>query len=49
MARLLTLQVARGVAANLVVISHLFIIEAKYTGGGILPAFMGLRENSDRP
>ena len=39
MARLLTLQVARGVAANLVVISHSFIIEAKYTGGGILPAF----------
>jgi peptidoglycan/LPS O-acetylase OafA/YrhL len=39
MARLLTLQVTRGVAANLVVLSHLSIIEAKYTGGHILPAF----------
>lgn len=39
MARLLTLQVTRGVAANLVVLSHLSIIEAKYTGGQILPAF----------
>ena len=39
MARLLTLQVTRGVAANLVVLSHLFTIEAKYTGGQILPTF----------
>jgi exopolysaccharide production protein ExoZ len=39
MARLLTLQVMRGVAVNLVVLSHLFSIEAKYTGGGILPTF----------
>jgi exopolysaccharide production protein ExoZ len=39
MARLLTLQVTRGVAANLVVFSHLFTIEAKYTGGDILPTF----------
>ena len=39
MARLLTLQVTRGVAANLVVISHLFVIEAKFTGANILPTF----------
>lgn len=39
MARLLTLQVTRGVAANLVVLSHLSIIETKYTGGQILPTF----------
>jgi peptidoglycan/LPS O-acetylase OafA/YrhL len=39
MARLQTLQVTRGVAANLVVLSHLSIIEAKYTGGQVLPAF----------
>lgn len=39
MARLLTLQVTRGVAANLVVLSHLITIEAKYTGGNILPTF----------
>ena len=39
MARLLTLQVTRGVAANLVVFSHLFIVQTRYTGGDILPAF----------
>ena len=39
MARLLTLQVTRGVAANLVVLSHLSVIEAKYTGGQLLPTF----------
>jgi hypothetical protein len=39
MARLPTLQVTRGIAANLVVLSHLSIIEAKYTSGQILPAF----------
>jgi exopolysaccharide production protein ExoZ len=39
MARLLTLQVTRGVAANLVVLSHLSVIETKYTGGHILPTF----------
>ena len=39
MARLLTLQVTRGVAANLVVLSHLSVIESKYTGGQIIPAF----------
>ena len=39
MARLLTLQVTRGAAANLVVLSHLSIIEAKYTGGQLLPTF----------
>ncbi len=39
MARLLTLQVTRGVAANLVVFSHLYTVGAKYTGADILPAF----------
>lgn len=39
MARLLSLQVMRGVAANLVVLSHLSIVEAKYTNGQILPSF----------
>jgi exopolysaccharide production protein ExoZ len=39
MARLLTLQVTRGVAANLVVLSHLSIVSAKYTGGQIFPTF----------
>lgn len=39
MAKLLTLQVARGVAANLVVLSHLSVVEAKYTAGGVLPSF----------
>jgi exopolysaccharide production protein ExoZ len=39
MARLQTLQVTRGVAANLVVLSHLYIVEARYAGGEILPAF----------
>ncbi len=40
MARLLTLQVARGVAANLVIFSHLVQVEAKFIdGGSILPAF----------
>ncbi len=37
MPRLQTLQVARGFAANLVLFSHLFTVEAKYTGGGVLP------------
>jgi peptidoglycan/LPS O-acetylase OafA/YrhL len=39
MSRLLTIQVARGIAANLVLVSHLFVVQAKYTAGGILPAF----------
>ncbi len=39
MAKLWTLQVMRGVAVNLVVFSHLFSIETKYAGGGILPPF----------
>ena len=39
MARLQTLQAARGFAANLVILSHLFSVEAKYTSGGVLPAF----------
>lgn len=38
MPRLQTLQAARAVAANLVVFSHLLSVEAKYTGGGVLPA-----------
>lgn len=38
MARLLTLQAARGVAANLVVISHLSVLDKKYAGG-TLPDF----------
>jgi peptidoglycan/LPS O-acetylase OafA/YrhL len=36
--RLLTLQVARGAAANLVVLSHLWSVTGKYTDGR-LPAF----------
>jgi exopolysaccharide production protein ExoZ len=39
LAKLLTLQVARGVAANLVVISHLTLVDAKY-GGGTMPPFL---------
>lgn len=39
MGKLLTLQVARGVAANLVVFSHLFAAETLYTAGGVLPSF----------
>lgn len=39
MPKLLTLQAARGVAANLVVFSHLFVVEGKYTHGGVVPAF----------
>jgi exopolysaccharide production protein ExoZ len=39
MAQLLTIQAARGFAANLVVLSHLSIVEAKYTTGDVLPAF----------
>lgn len=39
MARLLTLQVARGAAANLVIFSHVIQVEAKFNGGSILPAF----------
>jgi exopolysaccharide production protein ExoZ len=42
MSRLLTLQMARGLAANLVILSHLVEVEAKFiNGGGILPAFCG--------
>ena len=39
MSQLLTIQAARGIAANLVVLSHLCIVQAKYTAGGVLPAF----------
>src|ERR1700687_1501828 len=39
MAKLLTLQVARGAAANLVLAHHLFIVEAKYSVGSVLPSF----------
>jgi exopolysaccharide production protein ExoZ len=43
LAKLLTLQVARGVAANLVVISHLSVVDAKYAGGALPPfAFYGI-------
>jgi Acyltransferase family len=38
MPQLLTIQAARGFAANLVVLSHLSIVEAKYTRGDVLPA-----------
>jgi hypothetical protein len=34
----LTIQAARGFGANLVVLSHLSIFEAKYTRGDVLPA-----------
>jgi len=39
MARLQTLQAARGFAANLVILSHLFAVQGKYTSGDVLPAF----------
>ena len=39
MPQLRTIQVARGIAANLVVFSHLFLVETKYTAAGVLPAF----------
>ena len=39
MSELRTIQAARAIAANLVVFSHLFFVEAKYTASGILPAF----------
>ena len=39
MPQLLTLQATRGIAANLVVFSHLFLVQAKYTAAGVLPAF----------
>jgi exopolysaccharide production protein ExoZ len=39
MAKLLSLQATRAVAANLVVLTHLSFVEAKFTGGGVLPAF----------
>ena len=39
MSQLLTIQAARGFAANLVVLSHLSIVETKYTAGDVLPAF----------
>jgi exopolysaccharide production protein ExoZ len=39
MSQLRTIQAARGIAANLVVFSHLFLVEAKYTAGSVLPAF----------
>lgn len=38
MAQLLSIQAARGFAANLVVLSHLSIVELKYTTGDVLPA-----------
>jgi len=39
MPQLLTLQATRGIAANLVVFSHLFLVQAKYAAAGVLPAF----------
>ena len=40
MSELRTIQAARAIAANLVVFSHLFFVEAKYTAGStVLPAF----------
>ena len=39
MSELRTIQAARAIAANLVVFSHLFFVEAKYTASSILPAF----------
>ena len=39
MSELRTIQAARAIAANLIVFSHLFFVEAKYTACNILPAF----------
>ena len=39
MTELRTIQAARGIAANLVVFSHLYLVEPKYTAGTVLPAF----------
>ena len=39
MTELRTIQAARGIAANLVVFSHLYLVEAKHTAGTVLPAF----------
>jgi peptidoglycan/LPS O-acetylase OafA/YrhL len=39
MPELQTIQAARAIAANLVVFSHLYLVEAKYTAGTVLPAF----------
>ncbi len=42
MPQLLTIQAARSVAANLVVLSNLSIVEAKYTRGDVLPVLFCL-------
>jgi peptidoglycan/LPS O-acetylase OafA/YrhL len=39
MPKLLTLQAARGIAANLVVLSHLSPLRVSYKHGGVLPSF----------
>ena len=39
MSELRTIQAARAIAANLVVFSHLFFVEAKYTASSVLPGF----------
>jgi exopolysaccharide production protein ExoZ len=39
MTELRTIQAARAFAANLVVFSHLFVVEAKYASCNVLPAF----------
>jgi peptidoglycan/LPS O-acetylase OafA/YrhL len=40
MPKLLRVQVARAVAANLVVLSHCFLVQNKYVPGGWLPEFL---------
>jgi exopolysaccharide production protein ExoZ len=40
MPKLLRMQAARAVAANLVVVSHCFLIQGKYVPGGWLPEFV---------
>lgn len=39
MAKLLSLQALRGIAANLVVVYHLFLVDQRFTGG-TLPNFL---------
>jgi exopolysaccharide production protein ExoZ len=39
MSELRTIQAARAIAANLVIFSHLFLVQARYTAGTVLPAF----------
>src|ERR1700757_1478274 len=39
MSEIRTIQTARAIAANLVIFSHLFLVQARYTAGTVLPAF----------